>query len=105
MADLSHGSRPPTSWAYNSRIGLILFFLYFAIYAAFIYLSAFSRDTMKADSIGGVNLAIVFGFGLIFGAFFLAVVYMLLCKPEVDSRPELTEIEVANKAAEEEGQA
>ena len=54
---------------------------------------------------GGVNFAIVYGFGLIVGAFVLAVIYMFLCKPEPDDRPEMTEIEIAAKAVEEEGQA
>ncbi len=45
---------------------------------------------------------------LVFAAFVgsvLALVYMVLCRPEVDLRPEPTEIEVARKAVEEEGGA
>jgi hypothetical protein len=30
---------------------------------------------------GGVNLAILYGMGLIFGAFALAAIYMYLCRP------------------------
>jgi len=96
---------PPTAWAYNARIGMILFAIYCAIFAGFIYLSAFARDVMARPSVGGMNLAVVYGFGLIFGAFALAVVYMVACRQEPDDRPEPTELEVARKAVEEEGGA
>ena len=103
---LPAGDRPPpTAWAYNARVGLILFAVYLAVYAGFIYLSAFARDVMAKPSVGGVNLATVYGFGLILGAFVMALLYMVLCKPEVDPRPEPTEAEVAAKAVEEEGAA
>jgi uncharacterized membrane protein (DUF485 family) len=52
-----------------------------------------------------VNLATVYGFGLILGAFVMALLYMVLCRPEADNRREPTEAEVAAKAAEEEGAA
>lgn len=98
-------SRPPGAWAYNARIGLILFALYCVGYGGFIFLSAFRREVMAQPSLGGVNLATIYGFALILGAFVLAVVYMLLCQAEPDDRPEPTEIEVATKAVEEEGGA
>jgi uncharacterized membrane protein (DUF485 family) len=82
-----------------------LFAIYCAIFAGFICLSAFARDVMARPSIGGMNLAIVYGFGLILGAFALAVVYMVVCQQEPDDRPEPTELEVARKAVEEEGGA
>ena len=100
------GDHPSQSaWDYNARVGLILFAVYLALYGGFIGLSAFAREWMARPSVGGVNLAIVYGFGLIGGAFVLAVLYMFLCKPEPDARPELSEAEVAAKAVEEEGQA
>ena len=105
MSDSSHARRQSDAWAHNSRIGLILFVIYLAIYGAFIALSAFRRDVMASDSLGGVNLAIVYGFGLILGAFLLALLYMFLCKPEPETRPEPTEMEIAAKSVEEEGAA
>ena len=74
--------RSSRATSYNARLGLWLFALYLALYAAFVYLSAFRNDLMARPVLGGVNLAIVYGFGLIFAAFVLAVVYMLLCKSE-----------------------
>ena len=68
--------------SYNARVGLILFFLYLIFYALFVYLSAFRGDLMAQPALAGVNLAVVYGFGLIFGAFVLALVYMFLCRKE-----------------------
>lgn len=69
----------------NSRMGLALFALYVAFYAGFVALAAFRLDLMARPVFAGVNLAIIYGFGLIAGALFLAVLYMLLCKPEPEN--------------------
>jgi uncharacterized membrane protein (DUF485 family) len=58
-----------------SPIGLKLFVLYLAAYGVFVALNAFVPEVMKIPAIAGVNLAIVYGFGLIVGAFVLAVIY------------------------------
>ena len=59
----------------NSRIGLVLFFLYLLLYGGFVLLNAFSPSTMEATPIAGVNVAILYGFGLIVAAFVMALVY------------------------------
>lgn len=61
-----------------SPIGLKLFVLYLAAYGVFVALNAFWPDVMKTPAIAGVNLAIVYGFGLIVGAFVLAVIYAVM---------------------------
>lgn len=58
-----------------SPLGLKLFALYLAAYGVFVALNAFFPGVMKTPAIAGVNLAIVYGFGLIVGAFVLAVIY------------------------------
>ncbi|MDB5173139.1 MAG: hypothetical protein JWO87_3560 [Phycisphaerales bacterium] len=65
----------------NARLGLGLFLLYLLIYAGFVALNAFAADTMgkSVAAFGGVNLAILYGMGLIIAAFALACVYMALC--------------------------
>ncbi len=65
----------------NVRYGLILFSIYLVVYGGFVLLSAFAPRSMAASPLGGVNLAILYGMGLIFGAFLLAVIYMYLCRP------------------------
>jgi uncharacterized membrane protein (DUF485 family) len=66
--------------ARNARYGLVLFFAYVIIYGLFVYLSAFRPDLMAWQPIGGVNLAVWYGLGLIVFAIVLAVIYMLICK-------------------------
>jgi uncharacterized membrane protein (DUF485 family) len=58
-----------------SPLGLKLFALYLAAYGVFVALNAFWPDVMKTPVVAGVNLAIVYGFGLIVGAFVLALIY------------------------------
>ncbi len=64
----------------NARFGVILFLIYFVLYGGFVYLSAFRADLMGKPSLEGVNLAVIYGLGLIFAAFVLAVIYMVLCR-------------------------
>jgi uncharacterized membrane protein (DUF485 family) len=62
-----------------NRAGLCLFAVYLLAYGGFVALNAFSPDTMRTPVYQGVNLAIVYGMGLIIGAFVLAVIYAWLC--------------------------
>jgi uncharacterized membrane protein (DUF485 family) len=68
----------------NSRIGLVLFGIYLLLYGGFVFLNAFSPESMEATPVAGVNLAIVFGFGLILAAFVLALLYGFLCRGSKD---------------------
>jgi len=77
-------TNPHPSRRHNARLGVVLFLIYLAIYALFVWLSAFRPDVMGKPALGGVNLAIVYGFGLIFGAFALAIVYMFLCRDDAE---------------------
>ena len=68
----------------NSRIGLVLFGIYLVLYGGFVLLNAFSPETMEKTPMAGVNLAILYGCGLIIAARALALLYGWLCKPEDD---------------------
>mgnify|MGYP000114940044 CR=1 FL=1 len=68
----------------NARIGLILFSVYLVLYGGFVFLSAFSAESMEATPVSGVNLAILYGFGLIISAIILSAVYGFVCTPEGD---------------------
>ncbi|MFG0256209.1 MAG: DUF485 domain-containing protein, partial [Rhodopirellula sp. JB053] len=48
-----------------SRLGLTLFIVYTLVYLGFVLLNAFAADTMDTVVVAGLNLAIVYGFGLI----------------------------------------
>ncbi len=63
----------------NSRTGLILFAVYLLFYGGFVFINAFYPASMEQTPIAGLNLAVLYGFGLIFGAIILSAVYGLLC--------------------------
>jgi uncharacterized membrane protein (DUF485 family) len=90
---LDHG--PATEWktekaeGFKSRLGIIMFAIYVPIYLVFILISVLSPKTMGVD-IGSLNLAIVFGFGLIILAIVQALIYNYICskREKQDSKPE-----------------
>lgn len=67
------------AFAYKRRLGVILFFVYGAIYAAFVILNIAKASLMEAILFGGLNLAVVYGFGLIILALILALAYNRAC--------------------------
>lgn len=67
---------------HNARVGFVLFLVYLLLYGGFVFLNAFAADVMEWTPVAGVNLAILYGFGLILAAFLLAILYGRLCKPE-----------------------
>ena len=65
----------------NARIRIILFGAYVLLYGGFVLLNMFWPDMMETTPVAGINLAILYGFGLIVVALILALVYGWLCKP------------------------
>ena len=68
----------------NAKFGFILFGVYLLLYGGFVLLNTFSSETMEVLPFAGVNLAILYGFGLIVAALILALIYGVLCKPTDD---------------------
>lgn len=62
----------------NTRVGLVLFFIYLLIYGVFVGLNAFWPDSMKIQ-VMQVNLSVVYGLGLILMAFLLSAIYTFIC--------------------------
>lgn len=71
----------------NARIGFVLFGIYLLLYGGFVLLNAFSPETMELTPVAGVNLAILYGFGLIVAAFVLALIYGFVCRGSQDDQP------------------
>jgi uncharacterized membrane protein (DUF485 family) len=61
----------------TSRLGLVLFWIYVLLYGGFMGLVLMRPDLLSWRPLGGVNLAIASGMGLIAAAFLLAVLYMV----------------------------
>lgn len=76
---MSDSAKEPAS-PRNTRIGLIFFALYLALYGGFVGLSAFLPSLMEQPVVSGINLAIVYGMGLIVAALALALLYSWLCR-------------------------
>ena len=64
---------------YKARLGLFLFAFYGAVYAGFTIINTVSPQTMSERVIWGLNLAVVYGFGLIIFAIVLGLIYNALC--------------------------
>ncbi len=78
----------------NARIGMILFGIYLLLYGGFVFVNAFAADVMEATPIAGVNLAILWGFGLLVAALILASIYGALCDDASSSLEEQQTTEV-----------
>lgn len=70
--------RQPGDGTAASPVGLALFWVYVVLYGGFMALVLVRPDLLALRPFGGVNLAILYGMGLIAAAFALAVLYMLL---------------------------
>jgi len=79
---MGHG--PPAEWKkqksenYKSKLGIYMFIAYTILYFAFIAIAIIDARLLGMD-IGSLNLAIVYGFGLIVVAIILALIYNYLC--------------------------
>lgn len=65
--------------AQKSKIGLILFGVYALIYAGFVAINTLTPKTMGTRIFLGLNLAVVYGFGLIILAIIMGVAYNHYC--------------------------
>ena len=67
----------------NVKLGLTLFGLYLALYLGFMAIATFKYELLAKAPFGGVNLAVLYGLGLILAAFALAALYMSLAKKDI----------------------
>jgi len=65
--------------AYKRRLGLQMLAAYGVLYIIFIVINVATPKTMGVIVVGGLNLAIIYGFALIIIAFILAIIYNWLC--------------------------
>lgn len=89
---MSDSTSESSSLARQARFGLWLFSIYFVAYAIFMGWAAFYPLSLGEQTSLGPNIAIVYGFGLILGAFVIAVIYM------VGSRVERSNVEAETTA-------
>ncbi len=63
----------------KASLGVKLFFVYLILYASFTYISITYPSWMGVKIVFGLNLAIVYGFGLIIVAIVMGWIYHLIC--------------------------
>lgn len=71
---------------HNTRLGIWLFAIYLVLYGVFVGIAAFRTQWMESRPLGGLNLSVIYGFGLILVAMVLALVYGFLCRNENSDR-------------------
>lgn len=69
---------------YKTRVGLILFAIYALAYAIFVLINTFTPRVMGQVFLAGLNLAVVYGFGLIILAIVMGLIYNILCSRAED---------------------
>ena len=73
-------SKPDPASPFKTRLGVWMFILYCLVYAGFVFANVFTEGRAMQEMVfGGLNLAVVYGIGLIVFALLLAVVYNHLC--------------------------
>jgi uncharacterized membrane protein (DUF485 family) len=73
-------SGPDPASPYKTRLGLWMFLFYCLCYAGFVLVNVATEGrAMQAIVLAGLNLAVVYGMGLIVLALVMALVYNHLC--------------------------
>ena len=65
--------------AYKTKLGLRMFAIYGLVYAGFVLINIIKPVLMESIIIFGLNLAVVYGFGLIILALIMALIYNHMC--------------------------
>lgn len=65
--------------SYKTRLGVWMFFVYALVYVGFILINIVKPVLMEKEIIFGLNLAVVYGFGLIVLSVIMALIYNTLC--------------------------
>lgn len=75
----SSDSSPDLAAEKKSTLGVILFLVYTIIYSGFVFIGLTSPELMGLELIGGQNIAIIYGFGLIALAIVMGFIYNYFC--------------------------
>lgn len=78
----------------KSALGIRLFFIYLFCYAGFVTIGVFQYELLSIPVLGGLNLALAYGIGLILFAVILGIVYNYYCSKYED---EVTQAEETEK--------
>ena len=80
---MAHG--PATHWGedkaseYKAKIGIYFFIFYSIVYSIFVVINVISPLSMATIVFAGLNLAVVYGIGLIILAIIMGLIYNYMC--------------------------
>lgn len=63
----------------KTKLGIILFIVYLIIYAGFVFIGTFYPQLLGLKVLSGLNLAFVYGMGLIILAGVMGLIYNFFC--------------------------
>ena len=72
-------SGPDPAARYKMRLGVWMFIPYALVYAVFVLINLVKPVVMETIVVFGLNLAVVYGFGLILLALVMALIYNQMC--------------------------
>ncbi|MDO9153798.1 MAG: DUF485 domain-containing protein [Paludibacter sp.] len=75
----SEQSGPDNASEKKAKLGVIMFFIYTIVYAGFVFIGLSKPELMGLKSLGGLNIAILYGFGLIALAIIMGFIYNYFC--------------------------
>ncbi len=84
------GHGPAADWGedkaseYKSTLGIKLFIVYCIVYAIYVAINVISPKAMAIIIFAGLNLACVYGFGLIILAIIMGLIYNSMCTAAED---------------------
>lgn len=79
MLDNQNVEEPAWVSKKKAKVGVYLFFIYLFFYAGFVCIGVVNYELLALIVFKGVNLAIIYGVGLILFAVILGVIYNYLC--------------------------
>jgi uncharacterized membrane protein (DUF485 family) len=86
-------SGPDPASRYKTRLGVWMFIIYTIVYAGFVTTNVLNEGlAMQTIVFMGLNLAVVYGIGLIIFALVLALIYNAMCTKK---EAEMAELEVS----------
>lgn len=65
--------------AKKAKLGVIMFVVYTVVYAGFVLIGLARPEWMGLEVIGSQNIAVIYGFGLIFLAIIMGFIYNYFC--------------------------
>ena len=69
----------------KARLGVIFFFIYLFFYGGFVAIGVLNYELLAISVIGGINLALFYGIGLIVFAVLLGILYNFYCSRYEDA--------------------